>query len=271
MRKFAKRFLEADMNKFVFPFLSAYWSNSSTQDVSFRLVEEWREPLDDNYVVGSVSMDLSKAFDCISHDLPITKLDTYGFNRNLLCYVYLYIEKRKQCVRISSVTSSFKHILSGVSQGSMLGPTLFNLFFHDLFCILIASAHNFADGNRFSSSAGTVEDLIEPLQSECNLAIKWFIENKMFVDPDKLQAILFDKQKSDYTVTELFALRKFKLFSSVNIFGVAIDDKLNFDLRIDRICKSALNQLNALRRLKNRKEGGKKGFNIYKNFHYKQL
>ena len=71
-------------------------------------------------------MDLPKAIDCIPHDLPKAKLDACGFNGNLVRYIiYSYIEKRKQCVRINSV----KHILSGVSQGSMLGPTLFNLFF----------------------------------------------------------------------------------------------------------------------------------------------
>ena len=139
-------------------------------------------------------MDLPKAIDCIPHDLPIAKLDTYGFNGNLVRYIYSYIEKREQCVRINSV----KHILSGVSQGSILGPTLFNLFFHYFFCILIASAHNFR-----SSFAETFEDLIELLQSECNLVSEWFIENKMFVTPDKFQAILLDKQKSDYTGTEL--------------------------------------------------------------------
>ena len=67
-----------------------------------------------------------------------------------------------------------------------------------MFCILIASAHNFCN-----SFAETVEDLIELLLSECNLDSEWFIENKVFVNPDKFQAILLDKQKSDCIGTEL--------------------------------------------------------------------
>lgn len=72
-------------------------------------------------------MDLSKAFDCISHDLLIGKLDAYSFNRNLVCYICLYLEKRKQCVHINSAISTFQHILPGVPRGSISGPALFNL------------------------------------------------------------------------------------------------------------------------------------------------
>ena len=109
---------------------------------------------------------------------------------NLVHYIYSYLEKRKQCVRINSGTSSFKNNLSGVAQGSILGPTLFNLFFNDFFfCILIASAHNFGDDNSLSTFAATVEDLIELLQSECNVAIEWFFEKKMFVKTDSIQSL----------------------------------------------------------------------------------
>ena len=81
-------------------------------------------------------------------------------------------EKRNQCVRVNSAASSFKNALPGVPQGSVLKPTLFNLFFNDFFfCILIASAHNFVDDNSSSSFATAVENLIE-LQSECNVAIE---------------------------------------------------------------------------------------------------
>ena len=102
--KVAKRFLDADMSKFLSPFLSAY--NYSTQHVLIRLVVEWRERLDNNYVVGSVFMDLSKAFDCIPYDLLIAKLDAYGFKRNLVRYIYSYLEERNQCVCVNSATGS---------------------------------------------------------------------------------------------------------------------------------------------------------------------
>ena len=62
------------------PFISSYRKNYSTQHVLLRLVEEWKEKLDMNYLVGAILMDLSKAFDCVPHDLIIAKLYAYGFD-----------------------------------------------------------------------------------------------------------------------------------------------------------------------------------------------
>ena len=78
------------------PFISAYRKNDNTQHVMIRLLEEWRENLDKNYVVGGVLMDLSKAFDCVPHDLLLAKLAAYGVNESFLCYIYSYLLNRKQ-------------------------------------------------------------------------------------------------------------------------------------------------------------------------------
>ena len=79
---------------------------------SIKLVEEWKSKLDNNFIVGSVLMDLSKAFDCIPHDLIIAKLHAYGFDENALVLVYSYLKKRKQSVRINNVCSSFQETVS---------------------------------------------------------------------------------------------------------------------------------------------------------------
>ena len=131
-----KNHLVSSMNQYISNLVSAYRKNYSSQHVFVRLLEEWRKCLDNNYVVGGVLMDLSKAFDCVPHNLLIAKLEAYGINENLLAYLHSYLSNRKQCVRINNVTIDFETIISGVPQSFIVGPILFNCFFNDLFISL---------------------------------------------------------------------------------------------------------------------------------------
>ena len=92
--KVIKNQLASYLDKHFSPFISAY----RTQKAFIRLLEEWREKLYKNFIVGAVLMDLSKAFDCIPHDLIIAKLAAYGFKREILRLIFSYLKGRKQCV-----------------------------------------------------------------------------------------------------------------------------------------------------------------------------
>ena len=142
------------LNNIFSPALAAYRESYSTQHVLIGLLEEWRENIDNNYTVGGVLMDLSKAFNCVPHDLLIAKLSAHGLHGNALKYIYTYLKNRKQCVPVNNVCSDFKDIISGVPQGSVIGPMLFNAFLNNFFfCIRKASVHNFAEDNTLSSFA----------------------------------------------------------------------------------------------------------------------
>ena len=102
------------MNNLVSPSISAYRESYNTQHVLIRLIEEWRKNLDNNYFIRGVLMDLSKASNCIPHDLVIAKLAANGFDKNMICYIYLYLKNRKQCVSVNNIKSTFEEITSGV-------------------------------------------------------------------------------------------------------------------------------------------------------------
>ena len=173
--KVIKNQLASYLDKYFSSFISAYRKSYSTQQVLIRLLEEWREKLDKNFIVGAVLMDLSKAFDCIPHDMIIAKLAAYGFKRETLRLIYSYLKGRKQCVKINNAYSDYNEIISGVPQGSILGPVYFNLSINDLFFFIEkASMHNFADDNTLSAWGETVSKLIDTLESESNIAIDWF-------------------------------------------------------------------------------------------------
>ena len=95
-----------------------------------------KKTVDNGDVFEALLTGLSKAFDCIPHDIVIAKLEAYGFHIDALKLIHDYLLNRKQRVKVNYAYSSWKDIFYGVSQGSILGPLLFKIHLCDLFYFL---------------------------------------------------------------------------------------------------------------------------------------
>ena len=108
----------------------------TTQYCLLVMLEKCKNPVHKGKCFGALLTDLSKAFDCLSHELLIAKLRVYGFDLPALKLIQSYLSNRKQKTKINSTYSSRNEILFGVPQGLILGPLLFNTFLCDLFWIM---------------------------------------------------------------------------------------------------------------------------------------
>ena len=114
---------------------------------------------------GVLLIDLSKAFDCLPHNLFVTKLFAYGFDDKALRFIYDYLRHHKQRTKIADSYSSWQKILHGVSEGSISEPLLFNAGLCDLF---ITMSHydiaNYADDNTPYVSGRNIDKLVASLE-----------------------------------------------------------------------------------------------------------
>ena len=89
----------------------------SSQHALFKLLQAWQEELDKSEFVGTMLMDLSKAYDTLPHDLLVAKFEAYGIDKNGLNLIHIYLRNSKQKTKASSTYSDWYDTVRGVQQG----------------------------------------------------------------------------------------------------------------------------------------------------------
>ena len=160
----------------------------STQNALFKLFQSWQKELDNGGFEGTILMELSKAYDCIPHELLIAKLKCYGIGNGSLRLLLDYLTNRKQRAKIGSYFSSWCDISAGVPQGSILDPRLCNIFINDLFFSITKSeVCNFADDNTLYSCNKNLEHAFSNLKYDLRNELDWFKINSVKANPGKFQ------------------------------------------------------------------------------------
>ncbi|MCP4456951.1 MAG: reverse transcriptase family protein, partial [Cytophagales bacterium] len=147
--------------------------------------------LNKNIRADVIYFDFAKAFDSVNHDLILSKLKTmYGINGRLLKFITSYLYNRTQSVLVNGSVSSSLPVISGVPQGSILGPSLFVLFLNDITSGIsdCTEIMMYADDTKIWREMHCEVDFIA-LQNDINYLLDWAVRNKMKFHSSKCKVL----------------------------------------------------------------------------------
>lgn len=212
----------------------------STTEAIIEFVENALDAFEGREYVLSVFLDLSKAFDCVSHTILLRKLYFYNFLPSACRMIVSYLSDRKQVVFFESQYSSELPIEHGVPQGSILGPLLFLIFINDFPSSQIGSkVVLFADDTTLSNSSTSLEALTNWQVEAQSSAQSWYNNNKLCLNQEK-------------TVDMLLSLRDRPVgdhVKSARFLGLHIDPFLQWHAHGDRLSGKLSSNIYLLRNL----------------------
>ena len=211
--------------------------------------------VDNRKILGAAFIDLSKAFDTVSHSCLLNKLPSNGINNKELHWFTDYLFSRTQSAQFKGVLSNANPIFSGVPQGSILEPLLFMIHFNDVHTPLkTTSIITYADDIVIFTAAKDLQSIQKHLSEDCHNLSSWFRDNELVLNlkKGKTECMIF------VTAKRLNALNGGQLALSINrtlinttssykYLGVNLDSSLNFESHFDKMYKRAAGRLNLLR------------------------
>ena len=205
-----------------------------------------------NVQVDAIYLDYAKAFDKIDHCFLLQKLRQYGFPKAYVKWIESFLTGRKQFVYLNGANSYYTNVVSGVPQGSVLGPLLFIIYINDLpKKISHSTLWTFADDTKVVLPIRDSNDC-NKLQDELNSIITWSNSNNMKLNDSKFELVCYGQDNNsnikllkslpfNSIFNEYSLSNQTKLTSSqfVRDLGVLVDAKLDWSVHINHLCSCA--------------------------------
>ena len=204
--------------------------------------------------IRSVFLDISKAFDKVWHEGLLYKIKSMGISGEFFNLLENYLSGRLQRVVLNGKTSSWKPVLAGVPQGSILGPLLFLIYINDLPNELKSNAKLFADDTSLFTIVNDKNESANILNNDLLLISEWGYKWKMLFNPDPskpAQEVLFSRKKQSQ-IHPTLSLNNIQVerVASQKHLGVILDEKLNFKQHIDSAISKVNKGISVIRKLR---------------------
>ena len=235
---------------------SGFTPGDSGTNQLLSLIHDIHQAFDDNRCleVRSVYLDMSKAFDKVWHEGLLHKLKQNGIEGNLLRFFESYLSNRRQRVVLNGCCSDWAPILSGVPQGSVLGPLLFLIYINDLECGIKSQIKFFADDTSLYSVVYDPILSAEELNFDLEIISKWATQWKMSFNPDPTkpaEEILFSRKKTSIDHPPLlFNGSEVKRVTEHKHLGLILDPRLDFAAHIKEKSATAKKGIGLIKHLR---------------------
>lgn len=242
---------------------SGFRKHRSTTTALLKIHDDIITATDNNMITVLVLLDMSKAFDSVNHELLLSKLYFIGIRGIMWEWFRSYLTERQQTVQLSGkdtqVLSTQCTIKSGVPQGSILGPLLFNVFVIDLeHKINSCSVHYYADDIQVMLSCRVSEchEAFQKISEDLNSILQWTRDNGLQININKTDAIIFgsEKNRNELRISDpklTMDNNNINFNDHVKNLGLIMDEKLNFTKQVSSMCRSAYASLRSLYHLRN--------------------
>jgi hypothetical protein len=224
-------------------------SGRSTVLQLIRVLDTWTEILDRGGCVDVIYCDFMKAFDKVPHKRLCQVLQYYGITGSVLSWITDFLTDRRQRVLVNGVESAWHDVLSGIPQGSVLGPILFVIYINSLPGVATNShVYLFADDTKVFREIMTNDDC-DKLQQDIDRMYDWTGDSLLKFHPDKCASMRIGKTKlenHDYVMgPDRTTLKHSKVERDI---GVYVDEKLTFDEHIHNKVNKANSTMGIIRR-----------------------
>ena len=201
--------------------------------------DDWSKNLDDKGQVDIVYTDLEKAFDKVQHQRLLSKLYSYGINSELINWIRSFLCSRTQRVKINSDFSDHKPVLSGIPQGTVLGPVLFVIFINDMPLEFVSDCNSFlfADDAKLYKQILCEADCLV-LNKCCQKMFEWCEKWLMKINVSKCKVLSLVHNKSNLIKYDYgldvpgTGFSKLEHVDSISDLGVTIDSGLTYSNHI---------------------------------------